>query len=1125
MLWSPFFVWLLGSCSGFYGIGATVIVTIFTTDTSTQDSPSSNTTTSDVNNKKTESQNHATISQLDGLWMNLYFGTNNTQNICDRNVGVYTRTMLLDASGGVCKSLPITVLSATYNYYFVSTTNDGSIKKRCVQYANNTCSNCHYNDGPVTLDAWNTNTTITKYSTKQLAWWEILLIVVCVIKLVGLSTHGFIWRGAMLANFDGELNDYLNSTILVLFTSIALPINTCCAATRHGLNMTHYNYTNSTTRTTTMMSDKESCSSQSEKFSFEIPIIYTIIFTSIIFLCSIIYYVKLVTNRSIYVKHGSIKSYIIKYILTGWKFKSMYGLVFTQLFDQISDISVILQLYFLSNQEDRGYTICYHMNTYYLFVSSLFVFLFYRFLSSYLIYRLLSDLHSPLLYKIFLTILQFFDLSFVLTLKINYKFQNITPCNPQRYITNLEAIFEAAPQFIIQLFFIITLNMKQNSYDDSDSNTGTTTLIVFVSLFFSLISIVSKKLSQDKEVVKLEWQNLNFLWGERHKKKMAEIDDMGWSKEESVYYYNSDLNICSCNIEYYINRIIWRLFVILNRLILWVLIWRIIGGFWFICCISYEFAFYSAIYFFTRKNVFFESIMGYTLKDVDFVEKYRDLEYEPDDRFYQYVILSTTLYSITSCIFFILSEFNVLDCCIGMNTSAFVIEWFVIFGIMCCIFCFCAYLRFRFGDRDLINYIFHIFLYIMRHIVFILFLFLFNYYVFTCLIVVDLTVFCVYTLYNKHIGEYFLRLCMEICAPHYLYDYNYVGTFHCIVNVLYCLCLLFFTFCSSSLNILFVNEYNETIYYLLWNSNNDCKTQTVFIFLLTFCCVLSIVLPFWTYFLTFEKEIINRQASNERKLSLMSKSGDIYGICEIVEFAGIIYNPQVENHFGNQLIDYLQECVLSTYFKNTVFKSLNFFQQYQIMKYLNDKYNVHITFTSDKAMANVLQKQINSKEFEYQFKNNSQLLKSYADDCFKSDERKLFWQYALNGSYVEWVYSVYLDDICDVPMSSLHDMITCHTLREMSNELFVSIIGIIEKKLDNSEKSNVIRNLLFTQNMSQKQRIILIESNYSNDTIEKYCSYQTEPVMLCCIAMVFCLNFNSFVLFFCLSSVYSGIAC
>ena len=135
------------------------------------------------------------------------------------------------------------------------------------------------------------------------------------------------------------------------------------------------------TTTTDDIEPSISCSKQSESYSFEIPTIYTIVFMSIIFLCSILYYFELIINRQVYVKHGSIKSYITRYLLIGWKFKSMYSSLFTQLFDQVSDISVILQLYYLSNDE---IVVCYHMNTYYIY--SFHHYLYFYFIDFYLLF-------------------------------------------------------------------------------------------------------------------------------------------------------------------------------------------------------------------------------------------------------------------------------------------------------------------------------------------------------------------------------------------------------------------------------------------------------------------------------------------------------------------------------------------------------------------------------------------------------------------------------------------------------------------------------------------------------------------------------------------------------------------
>ena len=122
------------------------------------------------------------------------------------------------------------------------------------------------------------------------------------------------------------------------------------------------------------------------------------------------------------------------------------------------------------------------MNVSYLFWISLFVFVFYRLMSSILIYRYSRGDDK-------LAFLQLFDLSFILTLKINYQFQNTVACSPQRYLTNLEAMYESYAQFIIQSYFLITLYVTEPKNTNIFPN-----WIVVTSIFISLISIISKKM-------------------------------------------------------------------------------------------------------------------------------------------------------------------------------------------------------------------------------------------------------------------------------------------------------------------------------------------------------------------------------------------------------------------------------------------------------------------------------------------------------------------------------------------------------------------------------------------------------------------------------------------------------
>ena len=179
---------------------------------------------------------------------------------------------------------------------------------------------------------------------------------------------------------------------------------------------------------TTTTDEGTNCADEAGKYSLSIPIYYTVVTLGLIFLCSLIYFIQLKRDRIVFVQEGSIISFIKEYIKATWRFRSAYGVLLTQLFDQISDISVITQLYGMTMDNLD----CDNINVKYLFFGSSFIYVFYHIASSILIYRYSRG-------NLKLAILQFFDLSFIVTLQINYRFQNVYACSPQRYIANLEA--------------------------------------------------------------------------------------------------------------------------------------------------------------------------------------------------------------------------------------------------------------------------------------------------------------------------------------------------------------------------------------------------------------------------------------------------------------------------------------------------------------------------------------------------------------------------------------------------------------------------------------------------------------------------------------------------------------
>ncbi len=117
-------------------------------------------------------------------------------------------------------------------------------------------------------------------------------------------------------------------------------------------------------------------------------------------------------------------------------------------------------------------------------------------------------------------------------------------------ITKKEATFESSPQIVISTVFIM-------------KSTGSSPIIV-VSLCFSLWSLISRVVSDDKKQFKEEWQSLEFEKGECCRCKCVCDPD--------------DAEIPIINVRF-LYRLLWRLLEITNRIFVATMIWLSIGGF------------------------------------------------------------------------------------------------------------------------------------------------------------------------------------------------------------------------------------------------------------------------------------------------------------------------------------------------------------------------------------------------------------------------------------------------------------------------------------------------------------------------------------------------------------------
>ena len=245
------------------------------------------------------------------------------------------------------------------------------------------------------------------------------------------------------------------------------------------------------------------------------------------------------------------------------KKRSCYFPFITHIFDQSTDIGVIVEFYLLWRYESRykkdhdGEDPCEDINGLFVFLAACGALFAYRIVSCILV-----SLRTKSKKRAFL---QFWDLLLFHALYINYKTKSDTPSNPQKWLQMLEAVFESFPQSLIQLLFII----KTQQFNS----------IVVVSLIFSILSLSNKVIS----------------------------DDSVYFDEDSgkTLTYKNKQDEANISTEY-IRRVIWRVFDVLYRLSILVLIWVVMGGLALFCIIGAEACcLIGASYFFKELSAFF----------------------------------------------------------------------------------------------------------------------------------------------------------------------------------------------------------------------------------------------------------------------------------------------------------------------------------------------------------------------------------------------------------------------------------------------------------------------------------------------------------------------------------------
>eukprot|EP01084_Bolivina_argentea_P274724 468318_1 len=175
------------------------------------------------------------------------------------------------------------------------------------------------------------------------------------------------------------------------------------------------------------------------------------------------------------------KTYTCKCLIKSWLFdisgrKSIYLPLILHLMDTATDFSAIAEFYHIgSNTTPKD---CGDLNIWWLFILSVTAMLAYRLISSYTIWRITAGNWKRVA-------MQLIDIELFEVLYISHRLKLKRESSPQRLLDVLEAIFEAAPQSMIQMIYLL--------------KTGNLSGIVFLSSILSFIFLTFTIINDDKK--------------------------------------------------------------------------------------------------------------------------------------------------------------------------------------------------------------------------------------------------------------------------------------------------------------------------------------------------------------------------------------------------------------------------------------------------------------------------------------------------------------------------------------------------------------------------------------------------------------------------------------------------
>eukprot|EP01084_Bolivina_argentea_P316853 549318_1 len=163
--------------------------------------------------------------------------------------------------------------------------------------------------------------------------------------------------------------------------------------------------------------------------------------------------------------------------------KSIYVALITHLSDTATDFAAVVEFYQIAHTSSVDE--CNGLNVWYLFGLAIGCMITYRIISSITVFRITR---SPL--RVFL---QFLDVELFQVLYVSHRLDLKHESSPQRLIKVLEAVFEAAPQSLIQIIYLI----KTKAFSS----------VIFASTILSFVNVTMTIVGDDSEFLDVKFEN------------------------------------------------------------------------------------------------------------------------------------------------------------------------------------------------------------------------------------------------------------------------------------------------------------------------------------------------------------------------------------------------------------------------------------------------------------------------------------------------------------------------------------------------------------------------------------------------------------------------------------------